>query len=204
MDITTLLKNKKAIFVELDDVLFPEKDYDLQVFYLFAQFVELTEQVPSKPIIDFLQQQYRLNRKELIFETLTQRFDYLAKYQVHFNRLFKTARIPLKLLMYKNIVALLTVAVEKKAQIFVVTEGEEEIQLNKIRHIEWGSLSPHIKLFFVAEFSQTRLEIISKLLVDNSFAAEESLLVLNNKLINHESNLLNLPYVLTTDINKLI
>lgn len=202
MDFKEILKTKKAIFVELDDVLFPEKDYDLQVFYLFAQFVELTEQISAKPIIEFLQQQYELCGGEDVFDKLIQKFDFLAKYQVHFNRLFKTARLPLKLFMYQNMLSFLTLAVDNKAQVFLVTEGDPQIQLNKIKQLDWGGLGENVRLFFADELGQSELEVVAELMIKNDLSEQDILFLCKNKIVNQQSNLLNLPYILATDINN--
>ena len=51
--------NKKAFIFELDNVLFPERDYLLQVYYLFANFIEFTETVPSSTeLTNFLKTVY--------------------------------------------------------------------------------------------------------------------------------------------------
>lgn len=44
MDAYELVKDKQIVIFELDNVLYPEKDYLLQVYYLFAQFIEYSEQ----------------------------------------------------------------------------------------------------------------------------------------------------------------
>ena len=40
---TDIDARKKAFVFELDNVLYPEKDYLLQVYYLFASFLEYSE-----------------------------------------------------------------------------------------------------------------------------------------------------------------
>ena len=46
LNYTNIPASKKAFIFELDNVLYPEKDYLLQVYYLFASFLEYTEAFP--------------------------------------------------------------------------------------------------------------------------------------------------------------
>ena len=42
------INTKQAFVFGLDDVLYPVKDYQLQVYYLFAQFIEYGEQIDAQ------------------------------------------------------------------------------------------------------------------------------------------------------------
>ena len=58
--------SKTAFIFELDNVIFPAKDYDLQVYYLFGQFMEFTQPgiQEGKRIVD-LRKQKGLSQREL-------------------------------------------------------------------------------------------------------------------------------------------
>ena len=196
-----LLQGKKAIFIGLDDVLYPEKDYDLQVFYLFAQFVELTEQRDCKELLKFLTAHYEIHKTEGAFDAISEKFSFVSKYQERYERLRKNAKLPLKLFLYQNVASFLTQAVAEDITIFIITDGNPELQLSKIKHLEWGAIANSVKVYFTEELQQNNNEVIQSLLTSNNLASSESLLVLQNKLDFEQSNLLNLPYVLLNDIN---
>jgi FMN phosphatase YigB (HAD superfamily) len=125
---------KKGFILELDNVLYPERDYLLQVYYLFANFIEFTETVPtSKELIAFLKSAFENHGQESLFERASEMFGIDKKYQENFNKLHFTARLPLKLVLYSQMLALLQELVVDRKQIFLVTNGKPEIQLNKIK-----------------------------------------------------------------------
>ena len=200
MDVTWLLKDKKAIIVELDDVLFPKKDYDLQVYYLFAQFLEMTGEQSAADIVQFLKKQEDWASEEENFEKLLRKFDFVGKYRSNFDRLYKTARLPLKLFMYQKMLDFLSVAISNGTQIFVVTSGDPETQLNKIKQINWQGLEQYIKVFFIEEHRQTFFSVVDNLLEDYNLLVSQTLTISKNKLVYPPSNSLNLPYVLITEI----
>ena len=132
---------KKAFVFELDNVVFPAKDYDLQVYYLFASFLEFQETFP--PASDLIQ--------------------------------FK---LPLKLLMYQNVLTLLQEMVVDRKQIFIVTSGDPQQQLNKIKHIEWHSLEKFLKVYFADEISpKPNTDILHRLMQENDLNAADLLMI---------------------------
>jgi FMN phosphatase YigB (HAD superfamily) len=144
--------NKKAYIFELDNVLYPEKDYLLQVYYLFANFIEYTETVPTAAeLINFMKISYETHGPERLFEKIQTTFGIDIKYNEEFKRLHHTARLPLKLLLYKQVLDLLQEIVINRKKIFIITNGDPEQQLNKIRQIEWNGLEKYLIVFFADE-----------------------------------------------------
>ncbi len=117
---------KKAFVFELDDVLFPRQDYYLQVYYLFAAFLEHTEQLNSKETLALMLQTYQTQGEDAVFTSIKTAFNLDGKYQENFERLLKTARLPLKLLLYKQILELLQQIVIDRKQLFILTNGDPE------------------------------------------------------------------------------
>lgn len=201
-DFTTILKGKKAIIVELDDVLFPVKDYDLQVYYLFAQFLEMSGEEPASAMMDFLKSQTVLAGRDEMFDRLNEAFDYVGKYRTNFDRLYKTARLPLKLFMYQSMFDFLASAVKCDIPVFLVTEGDAETELNKIKQLNWLGLEKNIKIFFADAQDQPFKELISNLLVDNNLSPQDTLMISKNKRKFLASKFVDLTYILSTDINN--
>ncbi|MET4082539.1 FMN phosphatase YigB (HAD superfamily) [Pedobacter sp. UYP30] len=200
MDITSLLTDKKAIIVELDDVLFPKKDYDLQIYYLFAQFLEMAGEHSAGEIVEFIKEQDNWDDENSIFDRLAQKFDFVKKYKANFDRLYKTARLPLKLFLYQKMCDFLSLAVERGIPIFLVTDGDPETQLNKIKQINWLGLEKNVRIFFADGLEQPIYKVLANLLEDNNLLASEALSVSKNKLVYSRSNSLNLTYVSITEI----
>lgn len=146
-----LLENKQAFVFELDEVLYPEKDYLLQVYYLFAQFIEYGEQLNNAEILKFMQEDYLATGPERIFERTAAKFNIPQKYQVNFDLLLQNARLPLKLLIFNKVLGFLQEIVAKGKQVFLFVDGDPAMQLNKIRQIEWNGLENHLVVYFAAE-----------------------------------------------------
>src|ERR1700748_1183383 len=100
-------KRKTAFIFELDNVLFPEKDYLYQVYYLFAALLEYTELIDAKTATDVMINTYNTERKDLFFDRLREKMNVKEKYRDNFDQLLLTAKLPLKLLLYENMLNLL-------------------------------------------------------------------------------------------------
>ena len=202
MDAYQYVKDKQIVIFELDDVLFPEKDYLLQVYYLFAQFIEYTEQKGAQPIIEFMRAEYENNGTEKLFEKTAKQFGIDIKYQYNFDLLHQNARLPLKLLLYKNILEFMQELVIDRKQIFIVTAGNPEQQLNKIKQTEWNGLEQYLTVFFADELNQSKAEIFQNILNSNNLSADQALVVGANKFDEQQSKLINLPYIVSLEIYK--
>lgn len=146
--------NKKAFIFELDNVLYPEKDYLLQVYYLFASFIEYLETVPSaSELTAFMKKVYENHGSERMFDKVKEAFDINEKYRDNFERLHLTARLPLKLLLFQSMLTLLQDIVVDRKQLFIVTNGNPEQQLNKIKQLEWHGLENYLVIYFADEIA---------------------------------------------------
>jgi phosphoglycolate phosphatase-like HAD superfamily hydrolase len=144
---------KKAIVLGLDNVIFPEKDYLLQVYYLFSEFMAYTEQFSSSEIIAFMQSEFALNGADQIFEKTAVKFKIASKYKENFLLLHENARLPLKLLMYQQMLVFLQEVVVNRKEIILLIDGKPIEQLNKIKQLEWHGLEQYLKAYFTDEFS---------------------------------------------------
>ncbi len=145
---------KKAFIFELDNVIYPERDYLLQVYYLFANFIEYTETVPaSTDLISFLKKAYEHRGADKIFDHVKEAFGLDEKYRENFEKLHYMSVLPLKLLMFDKILALLQEIVVDRKQLFLITNGNPLIQLNKIRQLEWNGLDKYMTIYFANELA---------------------------------------------------
>lgn len=171
--------NKKAFVFELDDVLFPTKDYDLQVYYLFANFLEFQETFPpAADLIQFMKKVYDNHGPDRIFDKAKEVYVFDEKYRENFKRLHKEAKLPLKLLMYQNMLSLLQEMVVDRKQIFIVTSGDPQQQLNKIKQMEWHGLETFLKVYFADEIMpKPHTEILHHLMRENNMEVADLLVI---------------------------
>lgn len=170
---------KKAFIFELDDVLFPVKDYDLQIYYLFANFLEYQEAFPpAADLVQFMKKVYDNHGPQQVFEKAQQVYAFDGKYKENFERLHRQSQLPLKLLLYKNMLNLLQEIIVDRKQIFIVTAGNPEQQLNKIKHIEWHGLEPFLKVYFADEIKPKPDMAVLKFLMEQNSLQPADLMVI--------------------------
>ena len=144
----------KAYVFELDNVIYPERDYLLQVYYLFSNFIEFSEGYPSaKDLINFFKTTYEHHGDERIFERTKEAFGLDEKYRANFEKLYSTARLPLKLLLFSGVLELMQNIVVDRKLLFLVTNGKPEVQINKIKQIEWNGLENYLKVYYASEIN---------------------------------------------------
>ena len=142
---------KKTFILELDDVLYPEKDYLLQVYYLFAGFIEYKELYDAKAMLKLMTSVLDQEGRAEVFDSLKAKFKLDEQYRYNFELLHQTARLPLKLLLYQNSLAFLQEAVVDRKQLFILSNGEPQQQLNKIKQMEWHGLEKYLTCYFADE-----------------------------------------------------
>lgn len=170
---------KKAFIFELDNVLYPEKDFLLQVYYLFANFIEFSEGNPlSEDLVNFLQTAYNHHGDENIFERVKEGLGIDEKYRVNFERLYHTARLPLKLLVNDQVLKLLQEIIIDRKQLFIVTNGKPEIQLNKIRQIDWMGIEEYLTVYFADEINpKPETEVLTYILGKHNLLRKDVMII---------------------------
>ena len=180
------LEEKQAFVFELDNVLYPEKDYLLQVYYLFAQFIEYGEQLNATEILQFMQEKYLAEGPEEIFAQTAAKFNIPLKYQVNFDLLLQNARLPLKLLIFNKVLNYLQEIVSKGKQVFLFVDGDPAIQLNKIRQMEWNGLEQNLVVYFAAETAAKPSAAGLELILEKHGLEREELLFIGQEGLDRE------------------
>lgn len=202
MAFETLLKHKKAFVFGLDDVLYPKKDYLLQVYYLFSEFMAYTEQLDSGAMIAFMQNEYLVNGTDAVFDKTAAQFGIDVKYRHNFELLHENARLPLKLLLYKQVLDFMQEIVVERKQIFILADGMPAAEINKIKQVEWNGLEQYLKVYFTAEFepkpSPSSIDFISG---QNGLAKDDMAIIGANKRDEQFASVLGIEYF---DVTKLL
>ncbi len=183
IDYSSIPEHKKAIIFEFDDVLFPKKDYDLQVYYLFANFVEYLETFPvAQELTSFVKTRYENHGNHGMFEAISQTFGIDKKYEENLVLLFTNAKLPLKLLLFKEALTFLQELIINRKQIFILTSGNPKEQLNKITQTEWNGLDQYLKVYFADEFeTKPSPKALLSVLKENNLNNEDVIFVGNNE-----------------------
>jgi len=182
MTYTDIDRRKNAFIFELDDVLYPEKDYLFQVYYLFASLLEYAELIDAKETTELMVNTYKEEGKEVVFDRLKEKLNVDEKYRSNLNHLLVTAKLPLKLLLYKNMLNLLQEIVIDRKKVFIVTNGDPDQQLNKIKQTEWHGLEQYLIAYFADEtIPKPEPDVIDLLLNDHNLQRREILIIENSE-----------------------
>jgi phosphoglycolate phosphatase-like HAD superfamily hydrolase len=180
MNYTDIDRRKNAFIFELDNVLYPEKDYLYQVYYLFASFLEYTELIDAKKATDLLINTYIAGGKDIAFDRLQETFNIDEKYRLNFNHLLLTVKLPLKLLVYKNMLNLLQEIVVDRKKLFIVTNGNPVQQLNKIKQTDWCGLEEYLTCYFAEEsVAKPEPDVIHLLIKEHNLQRRDMVMIEN-------------------------
>ena len=175
-------KDKTAFIFELDDVLFPAKDYLYQVYYLFANMLEYVELVDAKQTTNLMAATYIAEGANAVFHRLAESLPIVEKYKVNFNDLIVTAKLPLKLLLYQNMLTLLQDIVANNKKLFIVTNGDVDLQYNKIKQVEWHKLEHNLTCYFANETAHKPASDVLHLLMEDHNLQSKDLLIIGRSL----------------------
>ncbi|MGY4384081.1 FMN phosphatase YigB (HAD superfamily) [Pedobacter sp. UYP24] len=151
MTFERFLTKGDAFIFGFDEVLYPEKDFLLQVYYLFANFIEYAEQKPATEILQFMKADFEKYGAEGIFERTAVKWDIPEKYKLNFDLLITGARLPLKLELFPQMLDFLIEIKNSGKSIFLLLNGNPEQQLNKIRQTNWQELAESLVVYFIEE-----------------------------------------------------
>lgn len=171
-------KRKTAFIFELDNVLYPEKDYLFQVYYLFAGLLEYIELIEAKKTTDILIDAYTADGKGAAFDHLKEKLNVDEKYRSKLEQLMQTAKLPLKLLLYQKMLTLLQEIVIDRKKIFIVTNGNPGQQLNKIKQAEWHGLEKYLIAYFANETApKPETDVIDKLIEEHNLQRRHMIII---------------------------
>jgi len=171
---------KKAFVFELDNVLYPEKDYIYQVYYLFANLLEYTDLTDAMQTTNLMVNTYTNKGEAAVFDELVTTLNVDEKYRPNLASLMQTAKVPLKLLLYQNMLSLLQDVVLDRKKLFIVTNGDPQQQLNKIKQMEWHGLEPYLTCYFADEVKPKPEPDVLELLINEHGLERRDIIMIEN------------------------
>jgi phosphoglycolate phosphatase-like HAD superfamily hydrolase len=180
------IKPYTSFIFELDDVLYPEKDFLLQVYYLFAQFMEYSEQLNAEEMLQFMKQEFEAAGKEGMYEKTAIKFGIPEQYKLNFDLLNRNAKLPLKLLLFDEAMKFLQELVVDRKQVFLLIAGNPEQQLNKIKQVEWNGLEQYLRVYFANEIAEKPSPESLEYLVQTHGLDKEQILVVGMSVLDEQ------------------
>jgi len=192
---------KQAFIFELDNVLFPEKDYLYQVYYLFASLLEYTELSDAKQTTDLMVNAYNGKGADAVFDELKTKLGVEERFRTNLDTLLANAKLPLKLLLYQNILALLQEIVTDRKKIFIVTNGDPLQQLNKMKQVEWHGLEPYLTCYFADESKpKPEPDVLELIMKDHNLQRRDMIMIENSETDRLCAQTTGIDYISVTDI----
>ncbi len=173
-----LVETNKAFVFDFDDTLYPEMDYLYQVYYMIAQFIEYHHAIPNEQISKFLISEFEKNGRTHLFDRLIEQFSLSSEYMDNFLRLLRTARLPLKLLLFKESAWILHHLIDHDKKLFLLTNGNPEQQYNKIIQVEWEGIQQHLVCYFANEIKpKPAPDALLKMMDEHQLSANEMVFI---------------------------
>lgn len=144
----------KAYIFDLDNTLYPEKDYLYQIYYLIGHYLHKQEKLDAKEVTEYLVTLFENVGRQSLFDKLIARYELKSAYMDEFLQLMRSAKLPVKLFLYRKMFDLITELEEDNVMLFILTNGNVQQQINKIKHIAWNGTEEKLKIYFADEFSR--------------------------------------------------
>lgn len=181
IDFSNIPLDKKLYLFEVDDVLFPKKDYLLQIYYLFSQFVEFTEGRPiSAELVNYMKDYYLEKGEDDLYNQAAKKFNFSNDYQENFERLMVNGHLPLKLFLFNEIKLLFASILENGGQIAILTKGNPALQLNKLKHLDWQGFDRNVKIYFIDELNFRNIEPFNYIASENQITQSDLIFIEDN------------------------
>jgi FMN phosphatase YigB (HAD superfamily) len=177
--------DKDVYCFEIDDVLYPKRDYLLQVYYLFSNFIAFTEGLPSaEEMTEFMRKTYQHQGEDEVFPLTKETFGLNDEYEENFKRLQANAQLPLKLLLFSEVENLLLSLQQDGKKIAILTKGNPVEQLNKLKYMDWGKFEMYknfLKVYFIDELRFRNIDPITYIAKDFGVSDSEIHVIEKNK-----------------------
>ena len=149
--------------------------------------MEFAEGFPnSKNLTEFFKAAYLHHGGKDIFDRAKEAYGIDEKYRDNFDRLHHSAILPLKLLIYPKILELMQEIVVDRKQLFLITNGKPEVQLNKIRQIEWNGLEKYLRVFYASEIKPKPNPDVLSYIIDNYQLTTKDFMIIGTSEIDQE------------------
>lgn len=186
MLIDDLLETKLAFVFDFDNTLYPEKDYLYQIYYMIGQFVEYQETYDHEKVTKFLIDEFEANGRTNLFNKLIEKFGLKEEYMDNMLRLMRTGRLPLKLLLYKEMEWVMNEVVNNNRLLFLLTNGNVEQQRNKIVQVEWNGLQKNLRCYFANEIKPKPAPDALQLLMEEHALSAEQVVFIGDSIEDEE------------------
>lgn len=147
------LQYKQSIIFDLDNTLYPEKDYLYQTYYLIGHLLEYQEQISAGSVIEFLISTFETSGRTGLFDKLIEKFNLNESYKLKLMAVMRTSKLPLRLIMFDYMQTIIEKLIAEDFKLFILTNGNPQQQLNKLKHLDFNGHADKLTCYFADEIS---------------------------------------------------
>jgi FMN phosphatase YigB (HAD superfamily) len=145
-------KNFDLFIFDLDDTLYPEKDYLFKAYDQIGFVLSRNLNLDSFAISAFLKNTFLLEGREKLFDKFLKKYEKDPKYLSVMIETLRQTVIPEKINLYPMMYELLSEIIKLNKKVFVLTNGNPGQQRNKVKSINWFNLDSAIKFIYANEY----------------------------------------------------
>ncbi len=188
MDILEFSPFKKynLVVFDLDDTLYPERDYLFAAYDSIAQLV--SERVGGNSLIysDFLKKTFIDVGRSNLFDSFINEFN--LSNTVNINELLSILRTnECHLFLYKKAISLLDYLQNENISITIFTNGNLIQQRNKVRCLHLKEVFPAIEVYYAAEYEPKPSPLGLNIIISDYKVSTNSTLLIGDSVTDYEA-----------------
>jgi putative hydrolase of the HAD superfamily len=137
-----------TIFIDLDDTLYPEKEYLLQAYDEIGKECAQKFNLSEDELSAFLKSSFLENGREKLLNKAVEKFNLPEESLEIMLTTMRNFAPKQQLNLFEKSEKILGELIQLNKQIIVVTNGNEIQQKNKVRHIDWKDLDRSISFIY--------------------------------------------------------
>lgn len=139
---------------DLDDTLYPEIDYLDGAYMNIANFLSKKTELVSQEIYKFLINEFNKNGRNSLFNKLFDEFNIEKIYMQDVLNVMRTYTPISKITLFPKMYRVLPKIIKNSIKVFIVTNGNEIQQKNKVSNIDWKLLDKSITFIYANEYNR--------------------------------------------------
>lgn len=199
----TLGKYSYFLF-DLDDTLYPEKDYLYQGYKAIDKELSSMYHIKKGEISSFLISTFESEGRKQLFDKLFDHFNINKSSLKDVLQVLRNFKPPKKISLYPLFYDLIPQIINSSERVFIVTNGNPIQQKNKVNNIDWKSLDKELVFVFANEFKRKPSKDSFNHIKNKYLIKEDSTIMIGDADTDKEfAENCNIDFIYITDFIKL-
>jgi FMN phosphatase YigB (HAD superfamily) len=186
----------QLIIFDLDNTILNSSTYEKKIFIKIAKFLNLKINFEKKKVFNFLlknrKKEILTNKKINIFDILLKKYENRNYYKKRCLKIFNSSKVN-KINFNKTLYNVLQNLKKKNKELYLVTNGNYNRQINKIRILKISKLFKHI--FILEKKSHQKPSLIGVQILKKAIINKKSVMIGDSNLDKEFANKLSIDYI---------